>query len=176
MNKKKLVACICEGSAERAIVNKLLDEDKLIFNRDNMLDNKVLKCRKAKDFEDRYLGKSFSEPISVYRVLDSRRERFAIGKLYKHKVKVVNVVTAPEIEILIIINEGKFQDYQKHKSYMMPSDYCKQVLGFKNVKNYSFVTNYFEDSNILLSAIKKYRRKSKVKKGELCLNDIIKEY
>lgn len=42
---ENLIACICEGSAERAIINKLLDEERLTFSRSELLDKEVLKCR-----------------------------------------------------------------------------------------------------------------------------------
>ena len=102
-----LVACICEGAAERAIINKLIDENKLIFERSDLLDKEVLRCRNAREFEDRYLGKGFNKKITVFRILDSRRENFNLRAAYKDKVDVINIITAPEIEMLVIINEDK---------------------------------------------------------------------
>lgn len=134
----KYTACICEGGAETAILDLLLDQNKLIFSRDDLLEGEILKTRKGKDFETRYLKKDFSGKITVYRILDSRRENFKISKAYQHKVEVVNVITAPEIEMLIICNEGKYQDFEKKKG-MSPSEYCKSILKMKNVKSVSFV-------------------------------------
>ena len=71
----------------------------------------------------------------LLRVLVS--QNFKIGKAYQHKVEVVNVITAPEIEMLIICNEGKYQDFEKKKG-MSPSEYCKSILKMKNVKSVSF--------------------------------------
>lgn len=51
----KYIACICEGGAETAIMNMLLDQNKLIFSRDELLEGEILKTRKGKDFETRYL-------------------------------------------------------------------------------------------------------------------------
>lgn len=127
----KYIGCICEGNAERAIIDILLDNHKLIFEREDLIEEKVLvKCRKGKDFE-KYLKKGFSEKITVYRILDSRRENFKINKLYKDKIDIINVVTSPEIEMLIICNEGKYDDYKKKKE--KPSDYCKRSLKYKDV-------------------------------------------
>ena len=123
----KYIACICEGGAETAIMNMLLDQNKLIFSRDELLEGEILKTRKGKNFETRYLKKDFAGKIKVYRVLDSRRENFKISKAYQHKVEIVNVITAPEIEMLIICNEGKYQEFEKKKG-MSPSEYCKSVL------------------------------------------------
>ena len=117
MTNDKIIACICEGSAESVIVNKLMDAGKLIFTRDDLLDNEVLRCRSARKFEDRYLGKGFKKKITVYRILDSRREDFKLRKAYESKVDVINVITAPEIEMLIIIHQGKYNDFCKVKSH-----------------------------------------------------------
>ena len=101
------VACIAEGAAETAIIDILADHHLLIFDREEMLDEQVLRCRSASAFESRYLRKGFSGKITVYRILDSRRENFRLSKAYEHKVDVINVVTAPEIEMLIILNENR---------------------------------------------------------------------
>lgn len=98
----KYVACICEGSAEKAIINLLLDSDLCIFKKDNLIEQELLSCRSAKAFEERYLRKTFDDKITVIRVLDSRKEIFKLSKAYKEKIDVINIITAPEIEVLII--------------------------------------------------------------------------
>ena len=124
----KYVACICEGGAERAILDLLLDHHMLIFDRQQLLEEEVLRCRSAKEFEDKYLRKGFQEKITVYRVLDSRRENFKLSKTYQSKIDVINVVTAPEIEILIIYHEGKYKEFKN--SGEKPSTYCKSATAF----------------------------------------------
>ena len=104
------IACICEGSAENAVMDILLDHDLLIFNREEMLEEEVIRCRDGKKFEEKYLRKGFADRISVIRILDSRNEKFRLSKAYISKV---NVITAPEIEMLIILNEGKYREYKK---------------------------------------------------------------
>ena len=94
MELAKYKACICEGSAEEAIIDILVDNDLLIFNREEMLEERVIRCRSAKRFEERYLRKGFDEQISVIRILDSRREEFRLSKAYEQKIDVVNVITA----------------------------------------------------------------------------------
>ena len=53
MELAKYKACICEGSAEEAIIDILVDNDLLIFNREEMLEERVIRCRSAKRFEER---------------------------------------------------------------------------------------------------------------------------
>ncbi|WP_230399279.1 hypothetical protein [Novisyntrophococcus fermenticellae] len=172
MKLAKYKACICEGSAEEAIMDVLIDNHLLIFEREEMLEEQVIRCREGKKFEEKYLRKGFMDKISVIRVLDSRRENFKISKAYENKVDVINVITAPEIEMLIIYNEGKYDDFKKSK--LKPSDYCKRNLKMKEVKTYSFVKRYFSNPEILMDAIKKYHEMSRIPKGEYTLLDLMK--
>lgn len=167
------VACICEGAAESAIIDILVDNGKLLFTRNEMLDEQVIRCRSAKNFEERYLRKGFDHQISVIRILDSRRENFRLSKAYEHKVDVINVVTAPEIEMLIIHNEGAYRNFKK--SGRKPSDFCKSELHIKNVKSYNFVRSYFSDPDTLMKAINEYRRTANIPNGEYTLLDLLKQ-
>ena len=172
MELGKYKACICEGSAENAIMDTLLDHDLLIFTREEMLEEEVIRCRDGKRFEEKYLRKGFPEKISVIRILDSRRENFKLSKAYEHKVDVINVITAPEIEMLIIFNEDKYKEFKK--SGKKPSDFCKEDLKMTSVKSYNFVKDYFAYPDILLAAIRKYHEISKIRKGEYTLLDLLK--
>ncbi len=171
MKLAKYKACICEGSAEEAIIDILLDNHLLIFEREEMLEEKVIRCREGKKFESKYLRKGFQDKISVIRILDSRRENFKLSKAYEHKVDVINIITAPEIEMLIVLNEGKYNEFKKSKK--KPSDYCKMNLKMQDVKAYDFVESYFKEPAILIEAIKKYHEISHIPKGEHTLLDLI---
>ena len=165
------IACICEGSAESAVIDILVDSGRLIFSRDQMLDEKVIRCRNAKKFEEQYLRKGFKHPISVIRILDSRRENFNLSNVYRHKINVINVITAPEIEMLIIHNEDAYDEFKK--SGKKPSIFCKEDLHMKDVKSYDFVKSYFADPNVLVDAIREYRRTADIPKGEYTLEDLL---
>ncbi|NDO49875.1 hypothetical protein FMM75_10940 [Lachnospiraceae bacterium MD335] len=174
---KKYIACICEGGAERAIMDLLLDSRKLIFDRTDLIEEEVLRCRSGKEFEERYLRKGFSEKITIYWIHDSRSEKFKLSKAYEHKVDVKNVITAPEIEKLIICNEGKYTDFEKKarkNPKLKPSSYCKSELNHKNVKNYDFVKEYFADMQVLLDALHEYRRISKIRGDEMTIWDLLR--
>lgn len=172
MELAKIKACICEGAAEAAIIDVLLDNDLLIFRREEMLDESVIRCRDGKTFETRYLRKDFNGLISVIRILDSRRENFKLSKAYEGKIAVINIITAPEIEMLIIFNEDKYHDFKK--SGKKPSIFCKENLKMSSVKSYGFVKEYFVNPEILVQAIKKYSEISKIRKGEYTLLDLLK--
>lgn len=172
MDISKYIACICEGTAEQVITEKLLDKQKLIFCRENLIEEEIIRCRSGKKFEEQYLRKGFTEKITVLRILDSRRENFKLGKAYADKVDVINIITAPEIEMLVIFSENKYKEFKSSKK--KPSDFCIQDLGYGDVKSKKFVENYFNDVDILISAIKEYKRLSNIKKGEYTLADLLK--
>lgn len=172
MELAKYKACICEGAAENAIMDVLLDNHLLIFSREEMLEEMVIRCRDGKKFEQKYLRKGFTEKISVIRILDSRREKFKISKAYEPKIDVINVITAPEIEMLLIFAEDKYKEFKK--SGKKPSDFCKEDLRMADVKSYDYVRGYFSNPAILVNAIKKYHEKSKIQRGEYTLLDLLK--
>lgn len=172
MELSKYIACICEGTAEEVIINILLDHDKLIFSREQLIEEKPLRCRNAKTFEERHLRKGFMDQISIVRVLDSRRENFKISKAYEHKIDIINIITAPEIEMLVIFTEKKYEKFKA--SQKKPSDFCTQDLGFRGVKSKTFVESYFRDANVLVSAIEEYKRVSHIPRGEYSLADLLK--
>ena len=172
MELAKYKACICEGSAEEAIIDILVDNDLLIFTREEMLEERVLRCRNAKRFEERYLRKGFDEQISVIRILDSRREEFRLSKAYKRKVDIINVITAPEIEMLIIHTEGVYNQFKR--SGKKPSEFCKSNLRMHNVKSYNFVKQYFSNPQTLVRAIREYRRTANIPAGEYSLSDLLR--
>lgn len=168
-----LIACMCEGGAETAIVNILLDHDLLVFNRSRMLEETVLRRVSAREFEKRYLRYEYDQKIMILRIIDSRNEMFRLSKAYQHQVQVINVITAPEIEILMILSQGKY-DHFCRSGIQKPSDYCKSILKIKNVKSPEFVTNYFSDPGVLTDSITEYHRLHKQGKNEASLYDLLK--
>ncbi|MGL5977764.1 MAG: hypothetical protein ACRCZJ_02050 [Erysipelotrichaceae bacterium] len=172
MDLEGYIACICEGSAEQVVIEILLESDKLIFDNNKLLDGEVIRVRSAASFEQKYLGKDFKEKITILRILDSRKENFKLGRAYISKIKVINVITAPEIEVLVIINEGKYQDYKSSKQ--KPSEYCKRELGLKDIKSAQGVKKYFSNPDVLVDCIKKYKQQARLVKGEITLFDLLK--
>ena len=77
------IACICEGSAEAAIIDVLVDNNLLIFTREDMLEESVIRCRSAKTFEERFLRKGFK---------DQKPSEFCKADLRMHNVKSYDFV------------------------------------------------------------------------------------
>ena len=167
------IACLCEGGAETVIMEKLLDHDLLVFSREQLIDERVLPRTSAKKFAQRYLKVDYGGKITILRIIDSRSEKFILGKVFKCQVEVINVITAPEIEILVIVSQGKYNEYSR-SGEKKPSDYCKNVLRIPNVKSPAFVSDYFSDPSFLVNSIREYHRLHKQKNNEASLFDLIK--
>ena len=150
----------------------LLDENRLIFTYDDLLEGEILRCRSADSFERQHLRKGFTERITVLRILDSRRENFKLSKAYAGKIEVINVITAPEIEMLVILNENKYMEFKK--SGKKPSIYCKENLKMSDVKRKAFIKDYFADTDSLIAAIHEYKRVSNVQRDECTIADLLK--
>jgi hypothetical protein len=169
---ERIVACICEGGAESEIIRILLENDRLIFREVDLLDGKTLRCRSGKEFQEQYLRMEHPVTVEVFRILDSRRERFKIDKAYIHKVEVREVITSPEIEMLIILKEGKAKEYEK--SGLKPSEYCKGVLRMKKVKQREFIREYFSDVDDLIECLRIYKSRNQNSR-ELTLYDLVRQ-
>ena len=80
-----------------------------------------------------------------------------------------------DVEVLIIIHQGKYSEYCKVKSHTKPSEFCKESLKLSSVKSTEFIEGYFSNIDDLIYAIKEYKRLSKIPKNETCLADLLTE-
>ena len=91
---KKYSAIICEGAAEEAIIEILLENHCLIIENDEyLINNGPIRTRGAKEFCDKYMGKDYGSKIDLFRILDSKRENFNLKtakyrKFLKKKLKL----------------------------------------------------------------------------------------
>lgn len=111
------------------------------------------------------MNKHTIEKIKVYRIIDSPKEKFNITGPYRERVEVINIITAPEIEMLVIHAENKYDHYSKKN--VKPSIYVKEQLAISNVKSFDFVKEYFANVEKLIYAIEKYHQKTKKKENTL---------
>ena len=174
---KGYVVCSCEGAAEEAVMDMLLDHECLIFGRKSLVGRKVTRRRKAEDIQQQFLNRDFSpHKVRILRILDSRSEKFKLGKLYEERFPVYTVRTTPEMEMLLIIAENKDMAYrQQHKTNCKPSEYCQNVLKLgNNIKSNKFWQDYFSDVNGLLDALRKYHER-RSNKNEYSIYDLLKD-
>ena len=121
------------------------------------MEEEVIRCRKAANFQRKYLNKLMNEKIKIYRILDSENEKFNLSGPYKTKVEgIVNVITKPEIEMLLIHSENCYQSYVKNKS-----ECIAKHLKRTDVKSATFIKSYFSDIDRLKKAIHSHHSKAK---------------
>lgn len=172
--ESSLIACICEGGAETAIMDILLDNDLLVFKRAQLLEERLLPRSSVKDFQKRYLRQEYDQKLYIVRVIDSRSEQFNLKDPYRCQVEeIISVITSPEIEILLVVSEGKYDDFCR-SDFDKPSDYCKTLFRHKNIKSQEFVSDYFDNAEHLVKTIKQYHGLHKQKSKEASLYDLLK--
>jgi hypothetical protein len=124
-----LVACICEGSAEKTIIELLLDQDALIFSRDQLLDEAILhhNYMKAQRFSDQFLTMDYGKTKISVVVVQDRKIPYTIRAPYVNKISgIYCAITAPEIEMLMIHSLGMYHEYNKH--HKKPSIFLADIL------------------------------------------------
>ncbi len=175
ISRAKYIICSCEGAAEQEIMDLLLNNELLIFARSQLVYGEVTKLRKGEDIKNKYLGADYAEKIVLLRILDSRRENIRIPKPYKEKVEIVNINTNPEIEILLIIYFGKYQEYIRHyKSFKKPSEYCKEILKITDCKKQGYFNELFGSRvDVLVKVLKEYSSHRNRSEGYF-LSDLLK--
>lgn len=68
--------------------------------------------------------------------------------------------------------EGAYDQFKR--SGKKPSEFCKSSLRMHDVKSYNFVKKYFSDPQILVKAIREYRRTANINNGEYVLSDLLR--
>ena len=161
----------CEGKSEVALIEQLLTKGELVFTKKELLDMRPIHFRQPKDIAAIIDILPIDEDIVFYRIGDTQRDEydFSCFRARQDHISVIKVCTTPEIEILIIINEGLMNEYNKVKSNMMPKQFVKQyVKGFTNFNDYIATHD-------MVAAIKEYKRIKKQEKDTICLADLLKK-
>lgn len=164
LSPEQLILCVYEGHAEKYIIEMLLDANLLKFSRESLIDDKPFHGQTLSYKMMNQLNNITKDAsVTVVRIGDTLNAEF-IKKNSPHKSKVSQIIdlnTQPEIEILIIINEGKYSDYSK-KGKPDAVQYCKENI-FKGKKKYektySFWSGYWEDDvEKIVRCLKEYER------------------
>lgn len=157
------ILIMCEGPNELKIINLLLENGKLKFTRDDLLDMRPFHARQLtspqlKPALDAYHGK-----IEIYRIGDKMTESLKIPKELIQQIQgQKKFCTKPELEMLLIIAENRVAQFEKVKSKQKPKSFCKANVSF-NRKKYDNSTAFFEEYfqnniDLLIHAITEYHR------------------
>lgn len=175
---------MCEGSNEKAVIDLLIDDNKLFISRKNLLNREVFVCRQiCKTPSVVNALRIYDSEVFIFRIGDKLNDEFVIPKEFQNKINKVNIkklCTKPEIEMLLIINQKKVKEYEKCKSNLSPKVFAKINIKM-NKRKYDCRTDfwsiYYKDRvNELVDDIKyqkKYKKNTKIKDEEY-LADLLK--
>ncbi len=174
---------MCEGSNEKAVVDMLLDAECLKFSKDDLVGLSVYHARQLTAPIIKTVLSIYTGELEVYRIGDSLTDKLPVPADYQGRInRVRKFCTKPELEMLLIIAEGKEAEFEKVKAgkhRKKPKDFCKSNV-VHNRKHYDNSTQFYKDyfgSDIetLVEAIKKYRQTHGAhKKDEEYLADLLK--
>ncbi|MGI6501358.1 MAG: GNAT family acetyltransferase [Anaerostipes sp.] len=173
---------MCEGPNELEIVRILLRNDLLVFSEDDLLNLVPYHARQIKKSTAVQAALNiYPGEVKILRIGDGLNEKLVVPKEYEDKVTCIEkYCTKPELEMLLIIAEKQFDDYEKVKSTIKPKTFAKNNIKYGRKKynnSTSFYMDYFgSEPEALVMAIRDYKRlKGSHKKDELYLADLLKQ-
>ena len=177
------ILLMCEGLNEEVLLNCLLDANALKFTRDDLIGRRPYPIRQLNNPTIKSELKHYGMSVKIYRVGDKQKDKLIIPQDLKSIVsnsEIYKYCTKPELEMLLILNEGLEKEYEKVKSSQSPKVFAKKNIKY-NGKMYDqsseFLLEYYGSYNVkcLISNIKKYKKyKRQHGKDELYLADILK--
>ena len=157
---------MCEGPNEKKIIDMLLEHQKLTVCEDDLVGRVT--------YHARQIGKSpmvmgqlriYGGDVEVWRIGDRQTDKLIIPAEFKNQIKkVTKFCTLPELEILLILSEKKFKEYEKGKSQKHPKDFAKENICY-NRRKYKGDTKFYEeyygnDIPKLIKAIQEYKQRN----------------
>ena len=124
------ILIMCEGPNELKVINMLLDAGKLRFTRNELLDLRAFHARQLTSPQLKPALDAYHGGIEIYRVGDKMSDKLKVPKECSNIIRVRKFCTLPELEMLLIIAEERFDDYEKVKSKQKPKEFCKKYAGF----------------------------------------------
>ena len=174
---------MCEGPNEKAVVDMLLDAGCMEFSEDDLVGLTVYQARQLTAPVIKTALRSYTGGFAVYRIGDSMTDKLPVPADYQGRIKGVRkFCTKPELEMLLLIAEGKEAEFEKVKAgkrKMKAKDFCKANV-VHNRKRYDNSTQFYRDyfgSDIgtLVEVIEKYKQTHGAhKKDEEYLADLLK--
>ncbi len=171
---------MCEGPNELAVIQMLLDNERLIFSEDDLLGLRPYYAKQLNSAIKTELNIYPGNDVCIFRIGDTLTDELKIPSDYKGKIeRVERYCTKPELEILLIISEDKWDEYNKDKSKIMPKEFAKMNVKCDS-KRYDNSTKFYEEYfkkygyDKLVWTIEEYKRLKKHKKGEHFLAELLK--
>lgn len=160
----------CEGTAERFILHTLIERDELIVPKERIVRNRTdggWAVGRSRTIIDSYLDADYGDrPLRIVRMVDSESDRYRPPRGYEHMAEVTYLRTRPEIEMLVIISEGRYGRYTNASKRLKPSDYCRSVIGYGQVKKWGWLEGYWAEPGRLEQALADYARLHRFARNE----------
>lgn len=175
------IACFYEGSTEKAILDLLIDDNRLIFSREDLVDESFLPLQDLKKgkihvFSERVLSQVDEQDKMDILIVQDRVIVPDFSSLYREKVgEIIILQTKPEIEMLLIHHHGLYHEFQKAKSTQNPKHFLAQRLKLKEKQ----LTSYKEiqkryTAEMFERAIREHARVSNTDRGARQLAEILR--
>lgn len=160
--RKHDVLFSCEGTAEEVIIETLVGahciivpDDHLVYDREGKL---YTGDKTAKKIQRDFLGLNYPHGLLLVRIVDVNPGRMKFNKLYEGQATAKDVIARTEIEFLILVREGEYQNWYRHGKGrgILSSQWCVQMLGMGDIKTRTFLEEYWQDPDELVASIMKY--------------------
>lgn len=122
---------LCEGTNEKQVLELLLENDKLIFKKDELINLEIFHSRQIVPNIESHIRAYNSNNLKIIRIGDKFTDNLKIPTSIKHLIKKENIskyLTRPELEMLLIINKKLFKNYNKIKSKTKPKSFAKKYI------------------------------------------------
>lgn len=177
------ILLMCEGQNEEVLLNHLLDANSLCFTREDLIGRRPYPIRQLNNPTIKSELEHYGLPVKIYRVGDKQNDKLPIPKDLKSIVsskEIFKYCTKPELEMLLILNEGLEKEYEKVKSIKSPKEFAKENIRYKGKKydqSSKFLEEYYGAANVgnLIANIKKYKKYKHHNRDELYLADMLKK-
>lgn len=172
---------MCEGANEEKLLELLLDNNKLVITRDDLIGRKPYHIRGLDNPYIKSELRRYNKEVLIYRIGDKQNDKLKIPVELKDivfKKNIYKYCTKPELEVLIIINEKQYRDFLKSK--MSPKEYAKKNIKY-NKKYYDNATQFYAEYyggrriKFLVDNLIEYKRIKKHNSDELYLSELLKK-
>ncbi|MBE6105977.1 hypothetical protein [Anaerovibrio lipolyticus] len=180
LNDYSYVFITCEGKNEEAVFYYIEENRHFVIKDRNCYSTDYIRTHTTKSRKallNTIFEYDFDGPVCILDIKDRFNESWKLSKteqklIEEKNISIISVVTYPEIEILLVLkNEVFFREWQKKKSDVKPSEFCKEHYGcdMKNGKDFLLQFSSFEEFK---NICEKYKKQSS-NKDVLTLFDIM---
>lgn len=177
MNHKLLL--LCEGSNEKKVIEILLENNKLKFSQKDLIGLVPYHARQLTSPNIALALNMYHGKFDIYRIGDKQSDEIKIPRNLRHRIgSIKKFCTKPELEILLIINEGHYQKFLSSGKNKAKA-FAKEHISY-NKRKYDNSTQFYEDYyatqiETLIENIKEYKRVKKHPDQEFFLADLLSE-